>query len=56
MVDVVDHDSCFVVDVVDHDSCFVVDVVDHDSCFVVDVVIMTVVLWLMSLSSQLFCG
>ena len=50
MDDVVGHDSCFVVDVVGHDSCFVVDVVGHDSCFVIDVVIMTVVLWLMSLS------
>ena len=38
------------VDVVGHDSCFVVDVFDHVSCFMVDVVIMTVVLWLMSLS------
>ena len=38
------------VDVVGNDSCFVVDVIDRVNCFVVDVVIMTVVLWLMSLS------
>ena len=44
------------VDVVDHDSCFVVDVVIITVVLWLTSLVMTVVLWLMSLSSQLFCG